>query len=194
MKATANTKYCSTSVGASVRPSVFSSHVPQRRITPEPPVPPEPAGSAAPRHAPSLLRPRMAMPEALASGSGATGGALLVPRVLHIDSDSGAALVLTSLLMPEAQVIHATTLAEARRLLRSELFSLVVLDPALSDGDGSVLLPVLLSTPLLVYAAHEPQWRPVQRQFLPKSWTSPRQLWSTISTLLGIAPGMTAGD
>ena len=135
--------------------------------------------------------------QAAAAGSASSygdSGALKVPRVLLIDSDAGTALALASLLMPEASVTHVATLAEARQLLQNNLFSLVVLDPGLSDGDGSSLLPVLAHTPLLVYSARQPEWREPARPYLPKPWTSPRQLWSTISTMLGIAPGLTAGD
>lgn len=121
-------------------------------------------------------------------------GASQAPRVLHVDSDPAAASVLATLLVPEARVVHAATLADARRMLRTELFSLVVLDPGLSDGDGAALLPALSTTPLLVYSARQPEWRGQPGAYLPKPWTSPRQLWSTISTMLGIAPGLTAGD
>lgn len=117
-----------------------------------------------------------------------------IPRVLHIDSDPASAAVLATLLVPEARVVHVATLTEARQMLQHELFSLVVLDPGLSDGDGAALLPALSATPLLVYSARMPEWRGQPGMYLPKPWTSPRQLWSTISKMLGIAPGLTAGD
>ena len=136
-----------------------------------------------------------ATPVPLASDQGGSEHAnRSVPRVLHVDSDDGAAAILTALLMPEATVVHVSTVAEARRLLRTEIFSLCILDPGLSDGDGGTLLPALATTPLLVYSARQPEWRDQPRPYLPKPWTSPRQLWSTISTMLGIAPGMSAGD
>lgn len=116
------------------------------------------------------------------------------PQVLHVDMDSGAAAVLASLLQPEAEVTHVATLAEARRMLENEVFSLVVLDPALPDGDARALLPLLAGTPLLVYSAHQPEWRGNVPAFLPKPWTSARQLWAAISSMLGIASGVSAGD
>ena len=56
-----------------------------------------------------------------------------VPRVLLIDKDWDSAEALSALLMPEAHVIHAATLAEAQHLLRRDIFALVVIDPALPD-------------------------------------------------------------
>lgn len=131
----------------------------------------------------------------------AQGGSVDLPvmppgqrRVLHVDVDSGGAQVLASLLTPEAEVIHAGTVAEARRLLESNVFSLVVLDPAMPDGDARSLLPLLSNTPLLVYSALQPEWRDVRAEFLPKPWTSPRQLWVAISSLLGVPASLAAGD
>lgn len=116
------------------------------------------------------------------------------PRVLHIDSDHDAALVLAALLVPETQVTHVPTLAEAQLLLQKEQFALVVMDPDLPDGDGDQLLPHLRSHQLgarvLVYSARHPEHHNAGSAFLPKPWTSPRQLWRTVSELLGIGPTM----
>ena len=116
------------------------------------------------------------------------------PRVLHIDADASAVKVLAALVVPEAAVTHAGTLAAARALLASEVFSLVVLDPTLPDGDGRSLLPLLASTPLLVYSAIQPEWRDANPAYLAKPWTSARQLWVAIAGLLGIPSTLTAGD
>lgn len=197
MKATVNYKHCFSGSGgqvvASQRRSLFS-HTPRRW-----PVAPGAAGDEAEADAPRLTAALMDAPRAATRKPSSVfddtaHGACAVPRVLHIDSDASAALVLATLLTPEAHVTHVATLAEARQLLGTELFSLVVMDPGLSDGDGRALLPSLATTPLLVYSARLPDARDPVRAFLPKPWTSPRQLWSTISTMLGIAPGMTAGD
>jgi two-component system phosphate regulon response regulator OmpR len=116
------------------------------------------------------------------------------PRVLHIDSDHDAALVLAALLVPETQVTHVPTMAAAQELLRSEQFALVVMDPDLPDGDGADLLPNLrrqqTSARVLVYSARHPEQHQAGSAFLPKPWTSPRQLWRTVSELLAIGPGM----
>lgn len=117
-----------------------------------------------------------------------------VPRVLLVDSDADSAESLSALLMPEAHVIHAATLAEARHLLRRDIFALVIIDPALPDGNAASLLPLIIATPVLVHAAREPSWRESVSAYLPKPWTSQRRLWSTISRLLGVPTDMSAGD
>lgn len=117
-----------------------------------------------------------------------------IPRVLLIDQDADSAEALSALLMPEAQVIHVATLADAQHILRRNIFALVVLDPALPDGNAVALLPLIVATPVLVYAEREPSWRQPATAFLPKPWTSQRSLWSTISRLLGVPTNMSAGD
>jgi CheY-like chemotaxis protein len=116
------------------------------------------------------------------------------PHVLHIDKDPAAALQLAVLLMPEARVTHVPTLAAAREMLRTQIFSAVVLDPDLPDGDAAELLPALATTPLLVYSASPPSWRGHSGVFLPKPWTPPRLLWITICKLLSIPTITSAGD
>lgn len=116
------------------------------------------------------------------------------PQVLLIDMDAGAAVVVRRLLTPEAEVTHAATLAEARRLLSENIFSLIMLDPALPDGDARVLLPSMGGTPLIVYSAHQPEWRGAAPTFLPKPWTTARQLWVAVAGLLGIASTLAAED
>lgn len=117
-----------------------------------------------------------------------------VPRVLLVDKDVESAEALTALLMPEAHVIHAATLAEAQHLLRRDIFALVIIDPALPDGNAGSLMPLIVATPVLVHAQREPAWREPIAAFLPKPWTSQRRLWSTISRLLGVPTDMSAGD
>ncbi|SHH27920.1 response regulator [Massilia sp. CF038] len=116
------------------------------------------------------------------------------PQVLHVDMDTSVATVLSHLLNPEANVTHVATLAHARRLLQSQVFSLVVLDPALPDGDARTLLALLNGTPLLVYSASQPEWRGSTPTFLAKPWTTTRDLWTAISGMLGIPSGIAAGD
>ena len=117
-----------------------------------------------------------------------------VPRVLLVDKDADSATQLSALLMPEAQVIHAATLAEAKQLLRSDLFALVIMDPSLPDGNAASLMPLIIATPVLVHSVREPVWRDAVAAYLPKPWTSQRRLWSTISRLLGVPTNMSAGD
>lgn len=115
------------------------------------------------------------------------------PRVLHIDADPEAATSLARLLAPDADVIHAATLAQARHLVANGVFSLLVVDPALPDGDARALLPLPAATPVLVYAAYQPEWRGAAPEFLSKQATSARHLWSAISVLLGVSSGISAG-
>ena len=117
------------------------------------------------------------------------------PRVLHIDSDSDSALILAALLVPETLVTHASTIAAAQKMLNTEQYALVVMDPDLPDGDGSALLPYLrevqANARVLLYSARSPEQLGTGA-FLPKPWTSPRQLWRTVSGLLDLAPVMPA--
>jgi two-component system phosphate regulon response regulator OmpR len=118
-----------------------------------------------------------------------------VPHILHIDRDSGSAQNLAALLTPEARVTHVQTLAGARQLLRQHIFSAVVIDPDnLPDGDAADLLPALSAVPLLVYSARQPAWRERSGVYLAKPWATPRQLWTAIARLLGIATPTCAGD
>jgi DNA-binding NtrC family response regulator len=129
-----------------------------------------------------------------------TGGAIgfsifaAAPRVLHVDSDHDTALVLAALLVPETQVTHVSSIAAAQELLRTEKFALVVLDPDLPDGDGTELLPEVRilqgDARVLMYSARHPEYHHAGSAFLPKPWTSPRQLWRTVSDLLGIGSAM----
>lgn len=114
-------------------------------------------------------------------------------RVLHVDADGAAAAALAGLIGFEAELVHAATIGHARRLLASNVFSLLVLDPTLPDGDPRTLLPLLSGTPLLVYGAYQPDWRGAVAEFLPKQSATARQLWSTISIMLGLSAGVSAG-
>jgi len=112
------------------------------------------------------------------------------PRVLHVDPDDESALVLATLLAPETQVVHAATYESARALLAQGEFALVVIDPDLPDGDGHTLIRALRQhdchTPVLLYSASQPMLHHQAHAFLPKPWTSPRQLWRTVAHMLSL--------
>lgn len=112
------------------------------------------------------------------------------PRVLHVDSDEDSAVVLATLLAPEIQVVHAATYNQAQSLLERGRFSLLVVDPDLPDGDGHTLIRSLRqldqNMPVLLYSASQPMLHHQAHAFLPKPWTSPRQLWRTVSHMLGL--------
>jgi two-component system phosphate regulon response regulator OmpR len=118
-----------------------------------------------------------------------------LPRVLHVDTEAGTATVLASLLGSAVHVTHVASVAEAYRMLHEQIFSLVILDPALPDGDAGALLPLLVGTPLLVYADRQPEWRELAGlPFLAKSDTSARQLWTGMAALLWNSNIVSGGD
>ena len=136
-----------------------------------------------------------------------------VPRVLLIDADADAVLVLTALLVPENQVCVASSRAAALAQLQQNAFALVVLDPAVPDteadaeadtvaaeaeaeAEAATTAPVDLlalvrqyhgAAPLLLYSARAPHTIAGARglSYLAKPWSTPRQLWHAISELLG---------
>lgn len=133
------------------------------------------------------------------------GIAAEVPRVLLIDADADAVLVLTALLVPENQVCVADSRAAAVSLLQQDNYALVVLDPAVPDPDAdadadvavaasALAQPDLLTlvrqyhgaAPLLLYSALAPHTIAGARglSYLAKPWSTPRQLWHAISELL----------
>ncbi|MGZ8318100.1 MAG: hypothetical protein ACXWVD_03275 [Telluria sp.] len=187
MKAATPYYPCTTRPVRGVRVGSFAAHL-QRRV-------------AAARSADIALddAPGQAVPAiegAAVPQVEARGGAPVatIPHVLLIDEDAGTADAVSALLMPEARVIHAATLAEARLMLGRHIFALVVIDPVLPDGDAAALLPMLRATPVVVHARREPVWRDRANAFLPKPWTTPRDMWSAISRLLGVPTDMSAGD
>jgi two-component system phosphate regulon response regulator OmpR len=112
------------------------------------------------------------------------------PRVLHVDPDEDSAIVLATLLAPEIHVVHAASYGEAQSQLQQCEFALLVIDPDLPDGDGHTLIRALRQgdqhTPVLLYSASQPMLHHQAHAFLPKPWTSPRQLWRTVSHMLGL--------
>jgi CheY-like chemotaxis protein len=124
--------------------------------------------------------------------------AAALPRVLHVDADADSALLLATLLVPETEVVHVSTRQAAIRLIREQRFDLIVLDPELADGDGAVVFEALKDVPsptkVLLFSAHDTVWRDQASAFLVKPWTTPLQLWNTVSRLLGIAPAVWTGS
>jgi len=118
-------------------------------------------------------------------------------RVLHIDCDEDAALVLATLLVPDVHVTQAQSMGEAAALIAQESFSLVVLDPDLPDGDGLQLLEslsmILPETPVLLYSQRQVRHGGLAHAFLPKPWTSPRQLYRSMTELLMLSSATSAG-
>jgi DNA-binding response OmpR family regulator len=78
-------------------------------------------------------------------------------RILHVEDDSDVAQIIDSLTGAEYQITHATTLAQAKQMVSSETFDLVLLDIGLPDGSGLDLLPILHTherqTPVIIFSA-----------------------------------------
>jgi two-component system phosphate regulon response regulator OmpR len=112
------------------------------------------------------------------------------PHVLHVDADDSTALILATLLVPEIRVSRAPTLAAAAARLAEEKFDLIILDVDLPDGDGQALTDTVRArgchTPVLLYSARQPSLHHQAHAYLPKPWTSPRQLWQSVCRLLEI--------
>ena len=112
------------------------------------------------------------------------------PHVLHVDADETSALVLATLLVPEIRVTRAATMEEAEARLSAERYDLVILDADLPDGDGQVLVDTFRArgchTPVLLYSARQPSLHHQAHAYLPKPWTSPRQLWQSVCRLMGL--------
>lgn len=110
------------------------------------------------------------------------------PHVLHVDADDAAALILATLLVPEIRVSRAATMDSAAARLERERFDLVIVDADLPDGDGQVLVDAVRARgchiPVLLYSARQPSLHHQAHAYLPKPWTSPRQLWQAVCRLL----------
>lgn len=108
------------------------------------------------------------------------------PHVLLVDQDGMAALALAVLLTPEAQLTHVSSVAAAVAKLRHRSYAAAVIDPQHVEGDMGDLLELLMDCPVICYSAVEPSWRELVDDFLPKPWTTPRSLWSSVARALGM--------
>ncbi len=80
------------------------------------------------------------------------------PQILHVEDDPDILQVVARILQDTAELVHAHTLEEARQLLQTQHFQLVILDLDLPDGSGLDLLPLLRSvstTPVVVFSAQD---------------------------------------
>lgn len=113
------------------------------------------------------------------------------PRILHLEDDPDVLEIVSHLAADVGTVVPATTLDEARNLIQSELFDLVILDLMLPDGDGESILPLLkrpngTSTPVIVFSAREVSASAVQSisAALIKSQTSNQDLLDIIKAAM----------
>ena len=109
------------------------------------------------------------------------------PRILHVEDDLDVVQVVGALLEESADLSHAATCAEARRLLAEQRFDLVILDLTLAVGSGEELLEDLRGgCPVAIFSGHEPGPDLTRRvsAALTKSQTSNDQLLATIKNIL----------
>ena len=84
-----------------------------------------------------------------------------VPLVLHVEDDPDVRLLVADALGGRFNIVQASSLAAARKLLRTTRPDLALLDIALGDGSGLDLIPDLkqgdLDPPVIVFSAQEPE-------------------------------------
>lgn len=123
---------------------------------------------------------RSAMSHAIAKGG----------RLLHVEDDLDIATIVDTLLGDEYQVVHATTLKQARQWVSQEVFDLVLLDIGLPDGSGLELIPTLNSqerqTPVIIFSAQDapPAIAAQVRGVLVKSQTDNEKLMQQIRSAI----------
>lgn len=112
------------------------------------------------------------------------------PHILHIEDDDDLSRIIATMLQPNYHVCHAAHMNEAKNLLQSQKFDLILLDLDLPDGNGAELLGALssanVSTPVVIFSAREAavDVSAQVRAALVKSQTSNDQLLATIDRLI----------
>jgi PAS domain S-box-containing protein len=77
------------------------------------------------------------------------GSSAILPRLLYVEDDEDLISVTRAALSDRVEIVPARTLRDAERLLREEIFGLVILDQSLPDGDGITLVDLIAE-----YAGH----------------------------------------
>ncbi|MDQ3815541.1 MAG: response regulator, partial [Armatimonadota bacterium] len=125
----------------------------------------------------------------------ATQQAMAQPRVLHIEDNPDVRRVVAAILKDTAQIVGAANLQAAMRKLEQQTFDLIILEPALPDGSGLQLLPLLDEQqrttaqprpPVVLFASEQVAGgnAPGIAAELLKSRTSNQELKETIISLL----------
>ncbi|MEN9222611.1 MAG: response regulator [Thermostichus sp. BF3_bins_97] len=121
----------------------------------------------------------------------ASPGERACPQILHVEDDPDILQVVAQILQDTAELVHAHTLEEARQLLQTRHFHLVILDLYLPDGSGLDLLPLLRSvsaTPVVVFSAQDIGSDLLEEGIqatLVKTRTSNQDFLNTIRALVG---------
>jgi PAS domain S-box-containing protein len=123
------------------------------------------------------------------------------PRILHVEDNADLRKILAGFFQDHAEWVEASTLEEARALIQSQAFDLIVLDLGLPDGSGLELLEEMKSftgrpVPVLILSADEPDESIRKRvaSVLLKSRVSEERVVETVLDLLRkqpprVAPG-----
>lgn len=112
-------------------------------------------------------------------------------HILHVEDDPDVLKITQLLLDPVAVVSAAKSLAQAKTMVNTNDYDLVILDFALPDGHGASLLPIMnvktkQLTPVIVFSAYElgEQLGEHVRAGLIKSLTSNALLLNTVKNIL----------
>ncbi|GEM_PF-1932227 len=112
------------------------------------------------------------------------------PRVLHVEDDDDVYTVIACMLVERCELIRASTLAQAKALLASQQFDLVMLDIGLPDGSGLDLLETIEQCPkppkTVIFSASDVSQKYADRvnAVLMKSKTDNSGLFETINTII----------
>lgn len=113
------------------------------------------------------------------------------PSILHIEDDQDIITIVSTLVNDMATITPVMTFAEAKNLLKHNVYDLVILDLMLPGGNGEDLLPLLNkhngdSTPVIIFSAKEISRSTADsvHAALVKSQTSNEELTATIRSVI----------
>lgn len=116
-----------------------------------------------------------------------TNGSAL-PHILHIEDNVDMQHVVSAILENHASVVTANNLLQAKQLLESNKYDLIILDLLLPDGNGIEILPLLsqYNVPVLVFSDMQlnDDYAKFVSQALIKSNSSNETLLNTIMNLI----------
>jgi PAS domain S-box-containing protein len=120
-----------------------------------------------------------------------------MPLVLHVEDDPDVLALVAAALEGHAQVVAASSVANARAELARNSFDLAVVDLTLSDGSGIALLPELRMSgpspmPVVVFSAQDadPTTAGLVDAYLTKSRTPISSLVAIVGSLTDKRPSM----
>lgn len=111
-----------------------------------------------------------------------------LPHILHIEDNVDMQHVVSAILEKHASVITANNLVQAKKLLETNKYDLIILDLLLPDGNGIEILPLLsqYKIPVLVFSDMQlnDDYAKFVSQALIKSNSSNETLLNTIMNLI----------